>query len=56
MFYLIDKLGIDVSTRLSGVYRIADEQKEGTSNPFPIKANAEGHQLYSQQDFTTDDI
>ena len=43
MFYLIDKLGIDVSTRLSGVYHTAYDQKEGTDNPFPIMADAPGY-------------
>ena len=45
MFYMIDKLGIDSSKRLSGVY-----QKATQDTPFPIKANAEGYELFPQAD------
>ena len=40
-FYMADKLGIDVALRLSGVY-----YSSTTYNPFPIRADAEGYQLY----------
>ena len=40
---MIDKLGIDSSKRLSGMYDKANETK-----PFPIKAHAEGYELYEQ--------
>ena len=43
MFYMIDKLGIDSSKRLSGMYDKASE-----TNPFPIKENAVGYELYDQ--------
>ena len=43
MFYMIDKLGIDSSKRLSGMYDKANETK-----PFPIKAHAVGYELYDQ--------
>ena len=41
MFYMIDKLGIDSSKRLSGFY-----QKTSDSNIFPIKEDAPGYELY----------
>ena len=42
---MVDKLGIDVALRLSGVYQSAT-----TYNPFPIRADAPGYELY---DWTT---
>jgi len=45
MFYMIDKLGIDSSKRLSGVYQKATEDV-----PFPIRADAEGYELFDQAD------
>ena len=40
MFYMIDKLGVDSSKRLSGMYDTATE-----TSPFPIKADALGYEL-----------
>jgi len=45
-FYMIDKLGIDSTMRLSGMY-----MRTFDYNPFPIKANAPGYELYDQEDF-----
>ena len=45
MFYMIDKLGIDSSKRLSGVY-----QSTLSIDPFPIREDAPGYELY---DWTT---
>ena len=45
MFYMIDKLGIDSSKRLSGVY-----QSTLATDPFPIREDAPGYELY---DWTT---
>ena len=47
MFYMIDKLGIDSSKRLSGMYEKATE-----TNPFPIKPDAPGYELYDQSKLT----
>ena len=43
MFYMIDKLGVDSSIRLSEMYKKAAEL-----NPFPIKEDAPGYELYEQ--------
>ena len=40
-FYMIDKLGIDSSMRLSGMYQRTFDYK-----PFPIKESAPGYALY----------
>ena len=45
MFYMIDKLGIDSSKRLSGVYN-----STLATDPFPIREDAPGYELY---DWTT---
>ena len=43
---MIDKLGIDSTLRLSQMYKRTEEY-----SPFPIKADADGYQLYPQADF-----
>jgi len=45
-FYMIDKLGIDSTLRLSGMYKRTESYQ-----PFPIRADADGYQLYQQSDF-----
>ena len=45
-FYMVDKLGIDSSMRLSGMYKRAFSY-----NPFPILEDAVGYELYSQDNF-----
>lgn len=41
-FYMIDKYGIDSTLRLSGMY-----DRTRFYDPFPIKPNAEGYELYN---------
>ena len=48
-FYMVDKLGIDVALRLSGVYQSAT-----TFDPFPIRADAPGYQLYDWETLSGD--
>ena len=48
-FYMVDKLGIDVALRLSGVYQSAT-----TFDPFPIRADAEGYGLYDWETLSGD--
>ena len=44
MFYRIDKLGLESSQRLSGIYQSASDYN-GT---FPILEDATGYELYDQ--------
>ena len=48
-FYMVDKLGIDVALRLSGVYQSAT-----TFDPFPIRADAPGYELYDWETLSGD--
>ena len=47
---MIDKLGIDVAIRLSGVY-----QSSTNFQPFPIKPDADGFGLYDQDQLSGDE-
>jgi hypothetical protein len=44
---MVDKLGIDSSIRLSGMYHRVPKY-----DPFPIMAKAPGYELYDQDEFS----
>ena len=48
-FYMVDKLGIDSSLRLSNVYR-----NTANFDPFPVKADAPGYRLFDPSSLTGD--
>ena len=48
-FYMVDKLGIDSSIRLSDVY-----YNTKNFDPFPIKADADGYKLFDASTLTGD--
>ena len=48
-FYMVDKLGIDSSLRLSMVYH-----NTVNFDPFPVKADADGYKLFDPRTISSD--